>query len=157
MSLILSQIIKIKYPSWNEFALTLEDFDWLSQKTLVPIIEDPDCDGKGEYIILDDGQPVITIKPNLKNKDKIWVIAHEFGHHFLHYPVPHKFSKGLKKRMDREANFFAAVALVPTFLIKERLTIFDTIDQTLGSLNEELNYPKELIQIRKDIYEAYRI
>lgn len=156
MSLILSQLIKMKYPRWNECVLNLDDFDWLSQKTLVPIIEDPDTQGKGEYTII-DGQPVILIKPNLKNKDKIWVIAHEFGHHFLHYPVPHKFSKGLKKRMDREANFFAAVALIPTSLIQEKLLIFKTIEQALGSLNEELNYPKELLKIRKEIYEAYRI
>jgi Zn-dependent peptidase ImmA (M78 family) len=147
MAFILSKLIKKKLPEWNERVFTADDLDSLSQKMKVPFVVDATASAKGEYLIIDD-EPMILLKPNLKANEKLWVSYHELGHHLLHYPVPHKFSKGLQRRMDREANFFAAIALMPTKLIAEK---------TFGEIVEEYGYSSELIAIRKEIYEAYKI
>ncbi len=147
MAFILSQIIKKKLPQWNKRVFGADDLDRLSGAMKVPIIEDASAIAKGEYWIV-EGVPFILLKPNLKPAEKLWVGFHEVGHHLLHYPVPHKFSKSLQRRMDREANFFAAIALIPTWLVKSK---------TFGEIMEEYNYPKDLILIRKEIYENYKI
>lgn len=147
MAFILSQIIKKKLPEWNAKIFNEEDIYQMSDKMRLPIIENKIAKAKGEYLIIDDN-PMIILKPKLKTGDRIWVLFHEFGHHLLHYPVPHKFSKGLQRRMDREANFFAVIALIPTPLVESK---------TLGEIMEEYGYPKDLILIRKEIYEAYKI
>lgn len=102
---------------------------------------------KGEYTIYND-QPFILLRKELKNPFKLWVGLHEFGHHLLHYPVNHHFSVGTTHRMDREANFFAAIALMPTYIVKSK---------TFGEILEEYNYPLLIIKIRKEIHEAYKI
>lgn len=143
-------------PEWNERVHGADELDGLSQTLKVPIIEDATAKSKGEYLII-NGEPMILLKPNLKCTDKLWAAYHEIGHHLLHHPVPHRFSKGIKRRMDREANFFAAVALIPTQLIEEKAKEDLSVDEALGAIAEEYNYPKELIAIRKEIYETYRI
>lgn len=147
MAFILSQLIKKKLPEWNVKIFNEDDLYDLADDLRLPIIETEVAKAKGEYLIVND-EPLILLKPKLKKSDKIWVLSHEFGHHYLHHPVPHKFSKGLQKRMDREANFFATIALIPTWLVESK---------TLGEITEEYGYSKDLILIRKEIYEAYKI
>lgn len=160
MSYILTQLITIKMPEWNTYIPTEADVDSISYKLRVPIIDDMSAKAKGEYLLFEDvtpSRPMILIRPDVKKSERLWVIFHEIGHHLLHYPVPHKFSKSLQRKMDREANFFAAIALIPTFLIVERLIIYETLEAALGSIKEDYNYPKELLIIRKYIYEEYKI
>ena len=147
MAFIISQLIKKKLPEWNTRVFDADDLDRLTQSMKLPIIESATAKAKGEYLIIEK-LPVILLKPKLKSAEKLWVCYHELGHHLLHYPVSHKFSKSFQRRMDGEANFFAAVALIPTYLVESK---------TLGEIMEEYNYPKELISIRKVIYENYKI
>lgn len=147
MAFILSQIIKKRIPEWNERVFGADDIDLLSQKFKVPVIESDEAKSKGEYLLIEN-VPLILIKPKLKRTEKLWVSFHEMGHHLLHYPVPHKFSKSLERRMDREANFFAAIALIPTCLVESK---------TLGEIMEEYDYSKALIMLRKEIYDNYKI
>jgi Zn-dependent peptidase ImmA (M78 family) len=147
MSFILSQILKKKIPEWNEIVFTEDDVLRICDAQKVRPFKDITIKAKGEYTI-HEGRPFILYKPNLKRNEFPWIILHELGHHLLHYPVSHKFSKGIYRRMDREANFFAAIALIPTWLVQS---------MTWGEIMEEYNYPKELIIIRKEIYEAYGI
>lgn len=147
MSFILSQILTKKVPDWNKTVWTEDKFSQECVRHKVRIVEDENLKVKGEYTVYKDVS-FIALRPKLKNNIKLWVIAHEFGHHLLHYPVTHKFSRSIFIRMDREANFFAAIALIPSSLVTTK---------TLGEIMEEYNYPKELIIIRKEIWDVYKI
>ena len=156
MPSILESIIKKKISLWNEIVFTEDVLLKLCTIHNARHYEDEEIKGKGEYTNY-DGVWFVVINKNLDRRMKLWVGLHEFGHHLLHYPVPHKFSKGTKRKMDRQANFFAAVAQIPTFLIKENLIIGTTVDAALGMIAEEFNYHKDLIKIRKEIWENYQI
>lgn len=147
MSFILSQIIKKKLSEWNTHILTEDDFYNICQSEKVHIFEEYFFKYKGEYLI-QDGKSLILLQKKMSREEKLWVGFHELGHHLLHYPVPHRFSKGLCRKMDREANFFAAIALLPTEVIKLKSFV---------EILEDYNYPKGLIIIRKEIYDNYRI
>jgi Zn-dependent peptidase ImmA (M78 family) len=147
MSFILSQIIKKKLLEWNTRPLTEDDFYATCQIQKVRVLEEDFFKYKGEYSI-HKGKSIILLQKNLTRGDKLWVGFHELGHHLLHYPVPHRFSKGLYRKMDREANYFAAIALLPTDLIKSK---------TFGEIFEDYNYPTKLIELRKEIYDHYKI
>lgn len=147
MSYILTSIIQKKIPFWNERVFTEDDLLNLCQIHHARHYEDEEMKGKGEYTI-HKGVCFVVVNKNLKSPEKLWVGLHELGHHLIHYPVPHRFSKGTKRRMDREANFFAAIALIPTSLIQ---------DKSWCEIMEEYNYPRELIEIRQDIFDGYRI
>lgn len=156
MSFILTQIIKKKLPEWNERFFIEEDFYFLCQREQVRVMESEKFKHKGEYSIHKD-ICFILLNKKLNCGEKLWVGLHEFGHHLLHYPVNHRFSKGTRRRMDREANFFAAVALIPTFLIEENMLVGLSVREALGIIVEEFGYPKDLIKIRQEIYETYKI
>lgn len=147
MSFIISQIIKKKLPEWNERILTEDDFYEYCWRDKVRVMESNLFKNKGEYTI-HQNICFILLSKKLNFGEKLWVGFHELGHHLLHYPVPHRFSKGYCRRMDREANFFAAIALIPTRLIESK---------TLGEIAEEYNHPNRLIEIRKQIYDCYKI
>ncbi len=147
MSFILSQIITKKIADWNKRIFVEDDFYAFCQRERVRVMESAAFKNKGEYKP-HEGVCFIMLSKKLKREERLWVGFHELGHHLLHYPVPHRFSRGTWRRMDREANFFAAIALLPTSTIKTK---------NLGEIIEEYNYPKELICIRKDIYDTYKI
>jgi Zn-dependent peptidase ImmA (M78 family) len=147
MSLILSQIIKRKLPGWNELVFTLDDFDLIAERMQVRVIETASARANGEYLVY-QGKPFIVFREGLKRSVKLWVAYHELGHHLLHYPASHRFSRGTWRKYDREANYFAAIALIPTKLIAE---------MPLSEIQEQLGYDNKLIGVRKEIYEAYRI
>lgn len=147
MSSILTDIIKKKVPFWNDKIITEDDLHRLCRLSQARYFEDEDMKGRGEYLIYEN-TPFVIVNKNLKREMKLWVGLHELGHHLLHYPVNHKFSAGTRRKLDREANYFAAIALIPTELVKS---------MTWGEIIEEYNYPKILIRIRKEINTAYRI
>lgn len=148
MSYILTSILRKKDADWNRIVYDEDATDRLLQRLRLPVVTDEAAKVKGEYIVDDDGFSMIVLKPNLKNPLKLWVVLHEIGHHLLHYPVNHRFSKGTRRRMDREANFFAALALLPTWLVRSK---------TLEEIIEEYGYPLNLIKIRKEIYDIDKV
>jgi len=147
MSFILYRILKKRIPEWNEKVFTEGDFERLCEAELVRVIETDVLRSKGEYIS-QHGFAFILIRQGLPKIQKLWVGLHELGHHLMHYPVPHRFSKGIVRRMDREANYFAAIALMPTQMI---------LQTSFSEIAEETGYSKELLLIRKEIYDAYKI
>jgi Zn-dependent peptidase ImmA (M78 family) len=146
MSFILSQILKKKVGEWNSRVLTEADFDEICAREKLRVLE-AEIKAKGEYGIYGK-TPVILLRRGLRQPLKLWVGMHELGHHLLHYPVKHRFSRSMYYRIDREANYFAAIALMPTALITTK---------TVSEIVEEYNYPKQLIEVRQEIYERYRI
>lgn len=147
MSLMLSQIIKKKLPEWNERVLSEDDFNNICARLGVRVMESDFFSRKGEYVI-HDKIPFILLKKSLKRPEKIWVAFHELGHHLLHAPVGHKFSMGTVGKMDRQAQFFAAIALMPSSLV---------LTKTFGEIADEYNYHTQLLNIRKDICDAFPI
>ena len=146
MSHILSQLIKQKLPEWNEIIISEDRFLAACERLRVRIVEWP-IRSRGEYIV-EDGLPLILLRKGLDDRLRHWVGVHELGHHLLHYPATHRFSKSIHSRMDREANFFAAIALMPTELCRV---------MTPGEIAGEYDYPKEIIEIRRKISENYQI
>ncbi|MBS1793373.1 MAG: ImmA/IrrE family metallo-endopeptidase [Acidobacteria bacterium] len=147
MSFILAQILKKKVPGWCEKVFIEDEVLQICQHWKVRPFKDETIKAKGEYTI-HEKQAFILYRPGLKREIFVWVLLHELGHHLLHAPVSHKFSRSIYRRMDREANFFAAIALMPTWLVESK---------TWGEIIEEYNYPLELIKIRKEIYDTFKI
>lgn len=146
MSYILSQIAKKKIPKWNEKVLDMEDFETLCEAEEVRVLE-TSAKHKGEYCIYRN-QPFILLKKNLKPNLKTWIAWHELAHHFLHYPATHHFSRSTFRRMDREANFVAAIALMPSSLVK---------NLTMAEIIGDYEYPIALVEIRKEIFEEFKL
>jgi Zn-dependent peptidase ImmA (M78 family) len=148
MAFILTQIIKKKLPQWNSQVFTEADFYVICTEQKLRVMESEKFKYKGEYSI-HKGLPFILLNKKLSQPEKIWIGFHELGHHFLHYPIPkHHFAKTLWNKFDREANYFASIALIPTFIVESK---------SAGEIIEEFNYSKELIKIRKEIYDNYKI
>jgi Zn-dependent peptidase ImmA (M78 family) len=147
MAFILSQLLKKKTPDWNSVVWTEDKFLQTSAEMKVRVIESESIKAKGEYVIYKNVS-FIVLRPKLPLQLRLWVGLHELGHHLLHFPVNHKFSKSVTRKFDREANFFAAIALLPTFVVENK---------TLGEIIDEYNYPKILTTIRKEIYDAYKM
>lgn len=86
----------------------------------------------------------IIINPCLAAGMRLWVLWHEIAHFLYHSPQTENFSALMLRRQDHEANWFAAVAMMPKPLIAGK-----TIDEVVY----EFGYPKEIVQIRYDISE----
>lgn len=143
MSFVLASILKKKIPYWNEIPFTEDLFYQACKETAVAVI-DADIRSKGEYAIL-RSKSFIVLRHGLTGPLRLWVGLHELGHHLLHAPVTHRFSRGTVRRMDREANFFAAIAMIPSRLVERSVT------------NVDLDHPRGLIEIRKEIVTAFGI
>lgn len=146
MSFILSNLAQKKIENWNKSVLTIEDGEMFCYKNGVRLITAPIA-SRGEYTVYKK-IPFIIIRENLNPKWKTWVLWHEIAHHILHYPGNYLFSSSSARKIDFEANFVAAVALMPLSIIGQ-LTVSEII--------AEYGYPKEIIEIRKLIYDNYRI
>lgn len=144
MSHILSQIIKRKLPEWNEVVFN-ESLAQLACERLLVRVAEWNIRARGEYLI-ENGVPFILLRKGLSERMRLWVWLHELGHHLLHYPATHRFSKSTHTRMDREANFFAAIALMPTSLCRI---------MTPAEIAAEYNYPDEIIEIRREVAANY--
>lgn len=144
MSHILSTIIKKKLPQWNERIFNNDDLPLLASETKVGLIEAP-IKHKGEYTCR-SGFPIIVLKQSMPRALQLWVGLHEIGHHLLHYPTAHRFSKSIYSKSDSEANFFAAIAMMPTELCRI---------MTPAEIAEHYGYPTEIIEIRRLITENF--
>lgn len=85
----------------------------------------------------------ILINPNLTTGMRLWVLYHEIAHFILHYPETSKFNTAMRRKNDREANYVAAVALLPRVSIEGR-----TIDEVVY----ETGLPLKLVKIRYEIF-----
>ncbi len=139
-----SSVIRKKVPSWNRRELNIEDFYALCDKEGV-LVSEAQSAQKGEYLVV-DRQAYIVLESGLKEDLKTWVALHELGHHFLHYPIPHRFNRSTVRKMDREANYFASVAMITTEKLKRI------------SFGEETETgPKGLLRIRCAVFRQFGI
>lgn len=144
MSFILSSLIRKRVPDWNSVVFNEDRLVSTSEAAGARVIW-AEIRSRGEYLVYQD-QPFIVVRRDLGFGMRPWVLAHELGHHILHAVTHTKFSRGLHRRLEREANYFAAIALIPTFTLPR-----------VGELFEEFNYPRELFAIRQEIQEVYGI
>ncbi len=146
MSFILSSLAKKKIVGWNQKIFTEENFYQICEAEKVSVVEWK-IKPRGEYLI-HEGFPFIILRPNLNPQWRSWVCWHELAHHFLHSPGHYLFNRSNARKVDFEANFVASIALIPTFLTKTK---------TMAEIIEEYNYPIRLIELRKQIYDYYKI
>jgi Zn-dependent peptidase ImmA (M78 family) len=140
MSQILCSLISKKLPDWNTRVFTEDDALTICRAEGVCVSEQ-DIRSRGEYLMYKDA-PFIVVKRALRRNWRAWVIWHELGHHWLHYPGPHAFSRHTRRKMDWQANFVAAIALIPTVLWES---------STPADIMVEYGYPKELLKLRAAI------
>jgi Zn-dependent peptidase ImmA (M78 family) len=99
------------------------------------------CDGKRQIYL------------NSRQSKSQWLEAafHELAHHLLHAPdnspVALFYHLHSNKKEEFEAKAFMALALVPKFLVETK---------TVGDLQEEFGYSRELLSFRKELYELYK-
>lgn len=146
MSYILTSLAKKKIQGWNEIALNYDDGERLCHELGVRLLHE-EIQSRGEYTVYKK-IPFIILRKNLKPKWKSWVIWHELSHHFLHYPGTYLFTASSARKADFEANYVASIALLPTEIVQQ----FSATE-----IIEEYGYPKELIKVRKLIYDNYLI
>ncbi len=147
MKLLTPTILKF-LPDWNTKIHTEVDAaDFCASNGIISIETDLINDS-GEYRIYRE-KPFILINKFLEARNRAWVYFHEIGHYILHPTTCAKFSDAVTKRkIEREAHFVAAVALLPTFILETK---------TLCEIQEEFGYPRKMILLRKYIFDTYKI
>lgn len=118
-----------RYPPFNRRSLRLEDLERIADHEGILLFREPlpvpSC--LGYY----RGRPFILLKRGLSPFLEVFLLGHEIGHHFFHPGLDLAlvkrtlFSRG---KIEREANAFALVALLPTpaleRLMREKGSIF---------------------------------
>jgi Zn-dependent peptidase ImmA (M78 family) len=131
------------FPHWNTLPITERDVRRIARKRGAQIVE-----GKvgvlGLYIIY-GGVPFIVIDPDLNGPMRLWVLLHELAHHLLHVPGLQLFDHRFETKADSEANLLAAVAMIPRSWIETK---------SFADLLEE-DYPRDLLWVRKEIFEQH--
>lgn len=144
MSTILTSIIRKRLPDWNARVFGMKDFEKICSAERIIFVEGIGRKHKGEFIPFEN-RNMIILRAGLEEGERRWVAFHELGHYFLH-EAAHTFSRSAQRRMDREANIFAAVALLPINLLKsEDQMVLDGY------------YPQEFIKMRFEILKEYGI
>lgn len=114
------------------------------------IIFEADAEEKidGVSFVSNKGYPVIVINKNFSNDRKRFTLAHELGHIIMHYDYP--IPDYREKKLEKEANAFAAEFLMPADQIKNSLYYLK-----LNDLNE---FKKHwLTSMKSIIYRAYEL
>ena len=145
---LLKPSIKKALPSWNKQVHGETDaLVFCEQKRI--FTKDTDLiDDLGEYRVHRE-KPCILLHSYIEKSYRAWVYFHEIGHFILHPTECAQFSDAVTRRkIEKEAHFVAAVALIPTFILKK---------MRLEEIQEEFGYPRRLILLRKVIYDNYKI
>lgn len=142
MSAILTSLIKKRLPDWNKRIFGMKDFERICSEERIVFVEGIGRKHKGEFIPYAN-RNMIILRAGLDEGERRWVAFHELGHYFLH-AAAHQFTRSVERRMDREANIFAAVALLPrSLLIADEQLALDGY------------YPEEFVRMRQDILREY--
>lgn len=145
MSVILTSLVRKQLPDWNVRVFNEEDALTICRAGKVRVTEQQ-IRSRGEYLIYKE-IPFIILKTGLKSNWRAWILWHELGHHWLHYPGSHAFSRHTRRKMDWQANYVAALALVPTVLWESA---------SPAEIMADYGYPKELLKLRGVIYDRCR-
>jgi len=135
-------------PGYNKRPLNLCDFETLCGRKGIVAFEHK-MPARGWYFIKGD-QPFIVINSGLSKGHQAFVGFHEYFHHRYH-PGGHHFYKrlGITNRVEMQASTMAAIAIIPTQILKEDLLIHE-------SLQEKYDIPQYLADFRLRVYRMYR-
>lgn len=125
---------------WNTRVFTERDFFELCDRDDVMVF----CASlpvPGFYCV-HRGQPLIFFDRDLTGPQRLLVMFHEIGHHWLHCPGI-QFFLGHHGKCEFEANLIAACALIPRPLL---------IRFSLNEIAEEYGYPEELLRFRMEVF-----
>jgi Zn-dependent peptidase ImmA (M78 family) len=146
----LSRIAKAAFSHWNKAVITYDELQDYCARSRIIVLNHP-TEYLGEYTIFEN-RDCIILDPGLQGGKLNWVFGHETGHFLYHHPYEqqfHSYQENLfKEKLDFEADFFATIALIP---VKELKT------KTFNDILFEYNYPEEMIWIRKEIFDRYKI
>lgn len=133
------------FPRLGERPVTERDVRRVAKKVGVEIVEG-DVGVPGMYLPY-GGAFFIVIHPALTGVMRLWVLMHELSHHLLHDTGMQLFDRRFEMKADRQANFISALGLLTTQMVQTK---------TLAELLEE-GYPRELLWLRKEIYEQFKV
>lgn len=146
MNLLVKRMSEL-YPDWNKRILTYEDGVKLAESRGTFVRETDLIDDLGEYRV-HRSQPFIFIHSFTTADYKPWVLWHEVGHDLFHTPLTCQFSlPSTRRKVEIEANVIAAIALIPLYIAKTK---------KFHEIQEEFDYPRELIMFRKRILENHQ-
>ncbi len=137
---------------WNKRPLNTQDFYRICRRERVRVHELP-LRVAGFYMVI-KGKPHIYLNNRLRGLAWLQAAFHELGHHLLHAPVPGSSTAAYfyqltpNTKEEKQAEAFAAVALIPELLLRKNST---------WELQEEYGYPSELLWLRREIYERYKV
>lgn len=132
-------------PDWNRRIHFEDDAERVCADFGVIRIDTDLITDLGEYKIR-DGFPVILIQKFISSRYRNLVLHHEIGHFILHPATAARFSDAVtKKKIEKEANFVAAVAILPRYILEIK---------TLAEIADEFNIPHKIILFRKWILDA---
>jgi Zn-dependent peptidase ImmA (M78 family) len=141
---IFTSIIQKRLPDWNTRVFGMKDFEQICHDEKILFVEGIGREHKGEFLPYENRNAII-LRAGLPEGERRWVAFHELGHYYLH-AAGHQFSRSSTRRMDREANIFAAVALLPTELLRnDEQALLDGY------------YPSDFIRIRFEIFKRFGI
>lgn len=139
--MFISHVATGRLKGWGSRALTENDAIEFCRLHRIFIVHDRrQAFGQLRYY---KGYSFILINPDLPGSMWIWVLFHEIAHFLLHYPETSKFSKSMKRKNDREANYVAAIALMPKSLL---------VGRTVDEIVYELGVHPDLVKIREEIF-----
>ena len=133
------------FPDFNRRIHLDGDQDDFCKKNRVGRIETELIEDLGEFCVHRE-VPLILINKFVNRQFRPWVTWHEIGHVIFHSPLSCKFSTATRK-IEIEANVVAALLLIPQHLLRTK---------QLWEIQEEFNYPRRLIEFRKDLYDNYK-
>jgi Zn-dependent peptidase ImmA (M78 family) len=147
--ILLAHVFKKLIKEWNKRPLTEKDFFKLCKKFKVLVIEDGSNNmvGRGMYMVI-EGIPTIFINSRLTGLERLWTMFHELGHHLLHTPETCFFSDSIHHKDQHEANIFAAIALIPENVARQR---------PLWNLYDLDEFAARLFEIRLEVFDLYKM
>lgn len=135
---------------WNERVLTDDDFDLLSDRLGLEVIELPfkrpaPCDG---FYTVRRGRDVIVVDLRLRGLRRRYTVWHELSHALLHSHQSVHCGDAMLRKLNAEAHALALCALVPEPLLRRLLA---------GDAPEDDTLSHELIKARLEILERYNV
>lgn len=134
-------ILRNTPPGWNVRIFTEADFYKHCDGASIFVREVP-LEQPGLYI-----HPQIFINDKLRSAEKLFVSFHELAHHWLHPPGVQMF-RGWRGRVELEADAVAVCCLIPKTILTHYWP---------SEIAELYGYPHDLITLRCEVFDRYRI
>lgn len=135
--MFVQQISHTRIDGWNQRQLTEADAMAFCKAHSLYVVDDRRL-AHGKLIQNFRSYNFLLINPELEGVMRTWVLWHEIAHFLLHEPPTTHFSPSTKRKQEREANYIAAVAILPRPYIEGR---------SIVEL-EAAGYPIDLLKIR---------